>query len=59
MERQTTKWLLVIMVSLLLNSFETVSKIKIPVATANTMELKDFFQDVYTSSLASFVGVII
>ncbi|MDO6438091.1 hypothetical protein Q4534_11760 [Cyclobacterium sp. 1_MG-2023] len=60
MKIQTIKWLLVVMVSLMLNSFGTVSEIKFPIAITNTEELKNYFQDVYSGiqdPVVSFVGI--
>lgn len=59
MKTQTIKWLLVALVSLLLNSYETVSEIKVPIAITNTEKIRNYFQDVYSGiqkPLVSFVG---
>lgn len=59
MKTQTIKWLLVALVSLLLNSYETVSEIKVPIAITNTEKIRNYFQDVYfgvQKPLVSFVG---
>ncbi|GAB3000828.1 hypothetical protein GCM10027284_17980 [Cyclobacterium sediminis] len=59
MKIQTIKWLLVVLVSLLLNSYDTVSEINVPVAITKAEELRNYFLDVYSGiqiPLVSFVG---